>query len=53
MKSFRLWEGNRKIFLYPENWIEPELRDDRTPFFQDFQKDGRHEHAFRPDPRGG
>ncbi|HSO00747.1 MAG TPA: neuraminidase-like domain-containing protein, partial [Candidatus Nanopelagicales bacterium] len=33
MKSYRVWEANRKVFLYPENWIEPELRDDKTPFF--------------------
>lgn len=30
-KSYRVWEANRKVFLYPENWVEPELRDDRTP----------------------
>ncbi|WP_162848333.1 neuraminidase-like domain-containing protein [Paenibacillus nanensis] len=34
MKNYRLWEANRKVFLYPENWIEPELRDDKTPFFK-------------------
>ena len=34
MKNYRVWEANRKIFLYPENWIEPELRDDKTPFFK-------------------
>lgn len=34
MKNYRVWEANRKIFLYPENWIEPELRDDKTPFFR-------------------
>ncbi|HRI80396.1 MAG TPA: PA14 domain-containing protein, partial [Cyclobacteriaceae bacterium] len=28
MKNYRVWEANRKVFLYPENWIEPELRDD-------------------------
>lgn len=22
---YRVWEANRKVFLYPENWIEPEL----------------------------
>ncbi len=33
MKNYRVWEANRKVFLYPENWIEPELRDDKTPFF--------------------
>ena len=34
MKVYRIWEANRKVFLYPENWIEPELRDDKTPFFE-------------------
>jgi hypothetical protein len=37
MKKYRLWEANRKIFLYPENWIEPELRDDKTPFFKEME----------------
>ena len=38
MKSYRVWEANRKIFLYPENWIEPELRKDKTPLFRDFER---------------
>ena len=25
-KRYRVWDASRKIFLYPENWIEPELR---------------------------
>jgi SpoVK/Ycf46/Vps4 family AAA+-type ATPase len=25
-KNYRIWEANRKVFLYPENWIEPDLR---------------------------
>jgi hypothetical protein len=33
MANFRVWEANRKIFLYPENWIEPELRDDKSELF--------------------
>jgi hypothetical protein len=37
MKHYRIWEANRKVFLYPENWIEPELRDDKTPFFRDLE----------------
>jgi hypothetical protein len=36
-KWYRVWEANRKIFLYPENWIEPDLRDDKTPFFKDLE----------------
>jgi len=33
-KLYRVWEANRKIFLYPENWIEESLRDNKTPFFK-------------------
>ena len=33
MKRYRIWEANRKIFLYPENWLEPEFRDDKTSLF--------------------
>ncbi|MBS1586684.1 MAG: hypothetical protein JSS82_14205 [Bacteroidetes bacterium] len=36
-KWYRVWEANRKVFLYPENWLEPELRDDKTPFFEEFE----------------
>src|SRR5207302_7436167 len=35
----RVWEANRKILLYPENWIVPELRDDKTPFFKELESD--------------
>src|SRR5262249_15915649 len=34
MKNYRVWEANRRVFLYPENWIEPELRADKTPLFK-------------------
>ena len=34
MRSYRLWEANRKVFLYPENWLFPELRDDKSPGFR-------------------
>ncbi|MBO9700909.1 MAG: hypothetical protein J7604_11920 [Sporocytophaga sp.] len=36
-KIYRIWEANRKIFLYPENWLEPELREDKSPFFKDLE----------------
>jgi len=36
-KNYRLWEANRKVFLYPENYIEPELRDNKTPLFKDLE----------------
>ncbi|HTC20158.1 MAG TPA: neuraminidase-like domain-containing protein, partial [bacterium] len=37
MQNYRVWQANREVFLYPENWIDPTLRDDRTPLFQDLQ----------------
>ena len=39
MKNYRVWEANRKIWLYPENWIEPELRDDKTTVFQELESE--------------
>jgi hypothetical protein len=39
MKHYRVWEANRKVFLYPENWIEPELRDEKSPFFKDLENE--------------
>ena len=37
MKQYRIWEANRKVFLYPENWIYPELRNDKTPLFRELE----------------
>ncbi len=50
MKSYRVWEANRKVFLYPENWLSPELRDDETQLFGELkgalsQNEPTHEHA--------
>ncbi|MFD2175319.1 neuraminidase-like domain-containing protein [Rhodobacter lacus] len=33
-KNYRVWEANRKVFLYPENYIDPALRDDKTHLFK-------------------
>jgi len=54
-KWYRIWEANRKVFLYPENWIEPELRDKKTKFFKELEAhllqdeitDARVEDGFR------
>ena len=37
MKRYRTWEANRQVFLYPENWIEPGLRDNKTSFFKELE----------------
>lgn len=39
MNRYRLWEANRKVFCYPENWIEPALRRDKSPFYRDLEND--------------
>lgn len=39
MSSYRLWEANRQVYLFPENWQEPALRDDKSPFFIELEAD--------------
>jgi Tc toxin complex TcA C-terminal TcB-binding domain/Neuraminidase-like domain/Salmonella virulence plasmid 28.1kDa A protein len=39
MSRYRVWEANRKVYLYPENWIRPELRDVKSPFFKDLESE--------------
>ena len=39
MKNYRVWEANRKVFIYPENFIRPELRDTKTPAFKTLEED--------------
>jgi hypothetical protein len=39
MKRYRVWEANRRVFLFPENWLDPELRDDKSPFFADVESE--------------
>jgi hypothetical protein len=34
LKRYRLWEANRQLFLWPENWLEPQLRTDQSPAFR-------------------
>ncbi len=39
MGQYRVWEANREVFLFPENWIDPTRRADASPFFADLQQD--------------
>ena len=60
MKNYRVWEAARKVFLYPENWIEPELRLDKSPLFEQLENalqqgeldDAAAEKAYTQLPRG-
>ncbi|MEP0925071.1 hemopexin repeat-containing protein [Leptolyngbya sp. ST-U4] len=37
LRNYRVWEANRRVFLYPENYIRPELRNPKTAAFQALQ----------------
>lgn len=37
VKGYATWAANRKVFLYPENWLEPTLRDDKSPLFKELE----------------
>ncbi|MGK7892534.1 MAG: neuraminidase-like domain-containing protein, partial [Xenococcus sp. (in: cyanobacteria)] len=39
MQRYRVWEANRKVFLYPENQLYPELRDDKSPFYLELESE--------------
>ena len=39
MKLYRVWQANRKVFLWPENYIVESLRDDKTPFYKEFESE--------------
>jgi hypothetical protein len=36
LKNYRVWEANRKVFLYPENWYDVTLTDDKTFLLDEF-----------------
>ncbi|MFX0208649.1 MAG: neuraminidase-like domain-containing protein, partial [Candidatus Hodarchaeota archaeon] len=36
-KNYRVWEANRKCFCYPENYILPELRHNKSPQFRELE----------------
>ena len=33
MKNYRTWQANRQVFLYPENYIQPELLPQASPLY--------------------
>ncbi|MBV8883138.1 MAG: hypothetical protein JO235_03955 [Chroococcidiopsidaceae cyanobacterium CP_BM_RX_35] len=39
MKLYRVWEANREVFCYPENWIDPQLRDDKSQFYTELESE--------------
>lgn len=39
MSQYRVWQANREVFLWPENWIDPALRSSASPFFTELVQD--------------
>ena len=37
MKSIALWGAGRRIFIHPENYLQPEFRDDKSHLFQELE----------------
>ena len=40
-QQYQLWQANREVFLYPENYLLPESRRDASSFFTDLENDLR------------
>src|SRR5260370_7452260 len=38
MMNYRIWEANRRIFLYPENYLIPGLRKSKTSLFRGLEE---------------
>ncbi len=39
MQHYRVCEANRKVFLYPENWIDPSLRDNKSQLSRELESE--------------
>jgi hypothetical protein len=39
MKRYRVWEANREVFLYPENWLIESQRPNRTEIYQKLEQE--------------
>ncbi|MFL5587807.1 MAG: neuraminidase-like domain-containing protein, partial [Ktedonobacteraceae bacterium] len=39
MMNYRIWEANREVFLYPENYIDPSLRKSKSDLFSELESE--------------
>ena len=49
MQSYRMWQANMEVFLYPEDYIQPELRVDKTDLFTKAESDLKQVDLTNPD----
>src|SRR5205809_2458696 len=38
-QNARSWAENGKVYHWPENYLEPDLRDDKTPLFKELEQE--------------
>jgi hypothetical protein len=41
MSRYRIWEANREVFLYPENWLIESQRPNRSEIYQTLEQEVR------------
>src|SRR5262249_30313307 len=39
MDRYRVWQANREVFLYPENWLIESERPNRTEIYRTFEQE--------------
>lgn len=47
MKYYRVWEANRRVFAFCENYAEPELRKDKSEIFKNLENELRQNEVTR------
>jgi hypothetical protein len=45
MSRYRVWEANREVFLFPENWLIESQRPNRTEIYQTFEQEVRQDQS--------
>jgi hypothetical protein len=49
MQRYTTWEANRRVFLYPESYADPTLRDDKTEIFRSVVEDAAMQNTLDED----
>jgi len=51
-RNYRVWEANRKVFLYPETYIDPALRLDKSHLFAELEENLLQQNITRESAEG-
>lgn len=53
MLNYRVWQANREIFVYPENYLYPDLRQHTTPEFKQLTQTLQQSNISQSNPETG